>query len=192
MVRWIVILSLVVTQCPDIVEAASQSSDIPLPRPRPPHRDHPAPMVRAIAMPRSIRPAMAFEESPVEEPSIQDYPVETVPGQTTEAESPGTRAPAKSGITKGDCSGGRRIISAYYSQGQRTASGQPFDPNGLTAAHRTLPFGTHLTVSNPRTGKSVNVVINDRGPFVSGISLDLSLGAAQAIGMRGTGAVCIW
>jgi rare lipoprotein A len=193
MVRWIVILGLAVTQCPDIVAAAPQSSDIPLPRPRPPHRDHPAPLVRAIAMPHSARPVMAFEETP-EEAAIQDSPVQSVPGQTPEAEAPGTQAPAptKSGIAKGDCSGGRQIISAYYSQGERTASGQPFDPNGMTAAHRTLPFGTHLTVSNPRTGKSVNVVINDRGPFVSGISLDLSLGAAQAIGMRGTGAVCIW
>ncbi len=61
----------------------------------------------------------------------------------------------------------------------------------MTAAHRTLPFGTQLTVTNPRTGKSVTVIVNDRGPFVSGVSLDLSRGAAQAIGMHGTGAVCI-
>ncbi len=82
-------------------------------------------------------------------------------------------------------------MSAFYWQGQRTASGQRFDPQGMTAAHRTLPFGTRLTVTNPRTGKSVTVVINDRGPFVSGVALDLSLGAAQAIGMHGTGSVCI-
>jgi rare lipoprotein A len=90
------------------------------------------------------------------------------------------------------CSGGRRIISAFYSQGRRTASGQPFDPKAMAAAHRTLPFGTRLTVTNPRTGKSVIVVVNDRGPFVSGVSLDLTLGAARAIGMHGTGTVCIW
>jgi rare lipoprotein A len=89
------------------------------------------------------------------------------------------------------CNGGRRIISAYYWEGRHTASGQPFNPHGMTAAHRTLPFGTHLTVTNPRTGQSVVVVINDRGPFVSGVTLDLSLGAAQAIGMHGTGSVCI-
>jgi rare lipoprotein A len=100
------------------------------------------------------------------------------------------REPPKSNRT--DCNGGKRIISAFYWQGQRTASGQHFDPQGMTAAHRTLPFGTRLTVTNPRTGKSVTVVVNDRGPFVSGVSLDLSLGAAQAIGMHGTGAVCIW
>src|SRR5262249_34353218 len=89
------------------------------------------------------------------------------------------------------CRGGQRIISAYYWEGEHTASGQPFDPNGLTAAHRTLPFGTRLTVTNPRTGQSVVVIVNDRGPFVSGVSLDLSLGAARAIGMRGVAAVCI-
>lgn len=99
--------------------------------------------------------------------------------------------PAKSRGADSGCNGGKRIISAYYAEGVRTASGERFDPQGLTAAHRTLPFGTRLTVSNPRTGKSVTVVINDRGPFVTGVSLDLSLGAAQAIGMRGTGAVCI-
>jgi rare lipoprotein A len=83
------------------------------------------------------------------------------------------------------------VVSAYYWEGSHTASGQPFNPHGLTAAHRTLPFGTHLTVSNPRTGKTVTVLINDRGPFVRGVSLDLSLGAAQAIGLHSTGSVCI-
>ncbi len=92
---------------------------------------------------------------------------------------------------KGSCNGGRRIISAFYWEGTHTASGQRFDPNGMTAAHRTLPFGTQLTVGNPRTGKTVIVTINDRGPYTSGVSLDLSRGAAKAIGLQGTGAVCI-
>jgi rare lipoprotein A len=70
--------------------------------------------------------------------------------------------------------------------GQKTASGQIFNPNGMTAAHRSLPFGTCLQVSNPKTGKSVRVTVNDRGPFANGASLDLSLGAARAIGMRST------
>lgn len=71
-------------------------------------------------------------------------------------------------------------------RGNRTASGEVFNPNGLTAAHRTLPFGTCLLVKNPRTGKSVKVRVNDRGPFTKGLSLDLSAGAARAIGMRST------
>jgi rare lipoprotein A len=90
----------------------------------------------------------------------------------------------------GGCAG-QRVISAWYHEGKRTASGARFDPNGLTAAHRTFAFGTRLNVVNPRNGKSVTVTVNDRGPFVRGVSLDLSRGAAMAIGMRGTGAVCM-
>jgi rare lipoprotein A len=70
--------------------------------------------------------------------------------------------------------------------GNRTASGERFNPNGFTAAHRSLPFGTCLRVGNPNTGRSVSVRINDRGPFTKGVSLDLSHGAARAIGMRVT------
>jgi rare lipoprotein A len=98
--------------------------------------------------------------------------------------------PAKP-ASRSACNGGRRMVSAYYWEGRHTASGQAFNPHAMTAAHRTLPFGTHLDVTNPRTGKTVNVLINDRGPFVRGVSLDLSLGAAQAIGLHGTGSVCI-
>ncbi len=70
--------------------------------------------------------------------------------------------------------------------GNRTASGEKFNPNGFTAAHRSLPFGTCLRVRNPKTGRSVAVRVNDRGPFTKDISLDLSYGAARAIGMRST------
>jgi rare lipoprotein A len=73
--------------------------------------------------------------------------------------------------------------------GNRTANGERFNPNGLTAAHRSLPFGTCLLVGNPKTGKTVKVRVNDRGPFTKGNSLDLSAGAARAIGMRSTQAV---
>jgi rare lipoprotein A (peptidoglycan hydrolase) len=89
------------------------------------------------------------------------------------------------------CDSGKMLRSAYYWQGRRTASGEPFNPDGLTAAHRTLPFGTKLTVTNPRTGKSVVVEVNDRGPFTRGLHLDLSRGAARAIGLKGTGTVCV-
>jgi len=93
-------------------------------------------------------------------------------------------------VVHGGCAG-QRVISAWYYEGKRTASGARFDPNGLTAAHRTFAFGTRLNVVNPRNGKSVTVTVNDRGPFVRGVSLDLSRGAAMAIGMRGTSAVCM-
>jgi rare lipoprotein A len=70
-------------------------------------------------------------------------------------------------------------------QGRRTASGETFDQNKLTAASRTLPLGSRLTVQNPATGKSCTVTINDRGPFVAGRDLDLSRAAAQRIGLTG-------
>jgi rare lipoprotein A len=73
--------------------------------------------------------------------------------------------------------------------GRRTASGEKFNPSGLTAAHRTLPFGTHVRVTNSRNGRSIIVRINDRGPFVKGRAIDLSNGAARAIGMGSTGNV---
>ena len=69
--------------------------------------------------------------------------------------------------------------------GSRTASGQRFNQNAMTAAHRTLPFGTRLKVTHG--GRSVVVTVNDRGPFIRGRVLDLSKGAAHAIGLTGRG-----
>lgn len=77
--------------------------------------------------------------------------------------------------------------------GRTTANGERFNQGGLTAAHKSLPFGTKLRVTNKRNGRTVVVRINDRGPFVRGKFLDLSKGAATRIGMvsSGTGAVCV-
>ncbi|MCH9766133.1 MAG: septal ring lytic transglycosylase RlpA family protein [Alphaproteobacteria bacterium] len=86
-------------------------------------------------------------------------------------------------------SGGGRTsgIASYYWQPQRVASGGWFNPNALTAAHKTLPFGTRVRVTNQRNGKSVVVRINDRGPYIKGRVIDLSKRAAGVIGMRGAG-----
>ena len=84
---------------------------------------------------------------------------------------------------------GEIVRATWYGnelRGNRTASGEIFDPNGLTAAHKSLPFGTCLVVGNPRTGRTVVVRVNDRGPFTEGMTLDLSAGAARAIGMHST------
>lgn len=78
---------------------------------------------------------------------------------------------------------------SYYETGSTTASGEPFDPDGLTAAHRTLPFGTRLRVTNPANGKSVVVRVNDRGPFVSGRCIDLARGAFAAIASLSSGVI---
>ncbi|UOM36828.1 septal ring lytic transglycosylase RlpA family protein [Acuticoccus sp. I52.16.1] len=81
-------------------------------------------------------------------------------------------------------------VASYYGKrfhGRRTANGERFNMNALTAAHRSLPFGTKVKVTNPRTGRSVTVRINDRGPFHGGRSIDLSRAAAAKIGMVDAG-----
>lgn len=80
-------------------------------------------------------------------------------------------------------------LASYYWQPQRVASGGWFNPNALTAAHKTLPFGTRVRVTNKHNGRSIVVTINDRGPFVRGRIIDLSKRAAQAISMTGAGVV---
>ena len=83
------------------------------------------------------------------------------------------------------------LASFYRLAGYKTANGETFDPNLLTAAHRTLPFGTKLRVTNEKTGKSVVVRVNDRGPFIPGREIDLSYSAAETLGMveQGVGKV---
>lgn len=84
--------------------------------------------------------------------------------------------------------------ASYYAdkyEGRKTASGETFRQNGLTAAHRTLPFGTKVKVINISNGKTVTVRINDRGPFVQGRIIDLSKKAAKRIGMLTTGVAVV-
>jgi rare lipoprotein A len=149
---------------------------VPMPRPRPAAAaarpaTEPVPVARtaslvplSIPLPRA-RPAAAAAPVPVPVP---------VPAESSRCGP-----------------NGKLVRSAYYWQGSKTASGQRFDPDGFTAAHRTLPFGTRLKVTNPRTGRSVDVVVNDRGPFTPGLQIDISRGAARAIGLSGTGTVCL-
>ncbi|MGP9675520.1 MULTISPECIES: septal ring lytic transglycosylase RlpA family protein [unclassified Halomonas] len=81
-------------------------------------------------------------------------------------------------------------VASYYSdrfQGALTASGEAFDQQALTAAHPSLPFGTKVLVTRPDTGQEVEVLINDRGPFVKGRIIDLSKRAARTLGMLNRG-----
>ena len=77
------------------------------------------------------------------------------------------------------------IASVYAYSGTKTASGERANPSGLTAAHRTLAFGTHVRVTNRRNGRSVTVRINDRGPFVRGRVIDITPAGANALGFSG-------
>jgi len=84
------------------------------------------------------------------------------------------------------------VIASWYGRdfhGRPTASGDTFDMNRFTCAHREFPFGTLLRVLNPRNGRSVNCLVNDRGPFVPGRDIDLSYAAAKEIGLIGPGTV---
>ena len=74
-------------------------------------------------------------------------------------------------------------IASFYKYEAKTANGEQFNPRELTAAHRTLPFGTRLRVTNVATGQSVTVRVNDRGPFIPGRVVDVSLSAAEVLGM---------
>jgi rare lipoprotein A len=78
-------------------------------------------------------------------------------------------------------------LASYYFRGQRTASGEAFDKNAFTGAHRTIRFGTSVRVTVLKTGKQVIVRINDRGPFANGRVIDVSRPAAEMLGMVGVG-----
>lgn len=79
--------------------------------------------------------------------------------------------------------------ASFYWQPQRVASGGWFNPNAMTAAHKSLPFGTKVRVTNKHNGRSVVVKINDRGPYIKGRIIDLSKAAAHKIGMQNAGVV---
>ncbi len=113
-------------------------------------------------------------------PTSQGIPP-PVPGVTP----PATGAP---GSTAGSTLQGEEGIASWYGipyHGRRTASGEIYDMYKMTAAHRTLPFGTQVRVHDLDNGRDVTVRINDRGPFVEGRIIDLSKAAAQAMGMPG-------
>jgi rare lipoprotein A len=103
--------------------------------------------------------------------------------------SPWTGSAAPAAPADGRPLVGRATWYGAELHGNPTASGEPFDMNGLTAAHRTLPLGSRARVTNLTNGRQVVVRINDRGPGRSGVMIDLSRGAADAIGMAGSAEV---
>ena len=131
-------------------------------------------------IPHAPAPAAAAEAVLTTPPAVDPVPaiVAEEPVAPVEAEA----APELDHIGDG--------MASYYGHelaGNRTASGERFDPYAMTAAHRTLPLGTKLKVTNKNNGKSVIVRVNDRGPFVKKRLIDLSLGAARKINMVSAG-----
>jgi rare lipoprotein A len=111
--------------------------------------------------------------------------------------SPSSPSPTKASPKPTPPSGGGTVTSSgtcgasFYSDGQRTANGETFDPNAFTAANKTMPFNTRVKVTNTANGKSVVVRINDRGPFVASRCLDLSRAAFSAIASTGSGVITV-
>lgn len=132
-------------------------------------------------------------ESPEPSPSAaQEAPAEPAPSPSDSAQSappePPPPEPAAQEST-GNTQEGEASRYADHFAGDATASGEPYDPGALTAAHRSLPLGTVVTVTNTATGGSVRVRINDRGPYVSGRIIDLSRAAWNRIAPPSAGAV---
>ena len=119
---------------------------------------------------------------PVEKPGEEKPKPQTGTSKQGSASLPGIS-------TKGAYQVGYASYYAHDFNGKPTASGEIFDMNGLTAAHRELPLGTIIRVTNLNNGRSVIVKVNDRGPFVEGRILDLSLGAARRLDMVKDGVV---
>src|SRR5712691_5171727 len=84
---------------------------------------------------------------------------------------------------------GEWVVASMYWEDKLVSGGKSFNPIGWHAAHKTLPIGTLIRVSNPKNHRSVNLTINDRGPYVADRELDLSLGAGALLGLRGLGTV---
>ena len=116
--------------------------------------------------------------APAANPQVAAVPVQPAVSEETRA-SPAPRSKQTERASYG--------LASFYWQGSRTASGERFDKRDLTAAHRTLPFGTRVRVTNLATGRSVTVRVNDRGPFVAGRVIDVSHAAAEELGMVGRG-----
>ena len=127
-------------------------------------------------------------------PSVKSSRLESAPSYSKHKKT-AYAAPSKPKATKtayapSYSGGGSHYQSgqaSYYWQPQTLASGGRFDPNAMTAAHKTLPFGTRVRVKHLGNGRSVEVRINDRGPYVAGRMIDLSKAAAGKIGMTGQG-----
>jgi hypothetical protein len=82
---------------------------------------------------------------------------------------------------------GQWVVASMYWEDKLTSTGKAFNPVGLYAAHKTLPIGTLIRVSNPKNHRSINITVNDRGPYVPGRDLDLTLGAGALLGFQGLG-----
>ncbi|MEV1173879.1 septal ring lytic transglycosylase RlpA family protein [Nonomuraea sp. NPDC049784] len=158
-------------------QAATPQSPSPVPKPAAPHpKTTESP---AAARPNTSKSAEASHSKPATESAATPKATKsaaTLKSTKSPAPQPKTRV-----LASGTCG------ASYYGEPQMTASGERFDPSAMTAAHKTLPLGSKVRVTNPNNGESITVRINDRGPYVSGRCLDLSQAAFAAIGNTSAG-----
>ncbi|MFC0507328.1 septal ring lytic transglycosylase RlpA family protein [Micromonospora costi] len=136
----------------------------------------------------SLSASPSASPSPTSSPSATRSPqaASRAKARTAAPKPSATRTTPKSTVVdSGSCG------ASFYSDGQLTANGENFNPDALTAAHKTLPFDTKVRVTNPENGKSVTVRINDRGPFIDGRCLDLSRAAFASIASLDVGALTV-
>ncbi|MGC1209992.1 MAG: septal ring lytic transglycosylase RlpA family protein [Micromonospora sp.] len=155
-------------------------------------QDAPEPAV-AEALPSTLAPTSPSASPSVSlSPSLSPSPTATPSPKATRTQAASrskarTASPKPSPTAKRTTSSAATVVdsgtcgASFYDEGQMTATGEVFNPDALTAAHKTLPFNTRVRVINPDNGKSVIVRINDRGPYVDGRCLDLSRAAFAAI-----------
>lgn len=137
----------------------------------------------ALPVPTATTP-QPTSASPTPSASPSSTPTSSPPSPSP-TRKPKPKKTADSVMSSGVCQ------ASYYGDPQTTASGETFNPNALTAAHKTLPFGTHVRVTNEANGESVVVRINDRGPYAGGRCLDLSTAAMSAVGGLGAGVITV-
>ncbi|MFI7696373.1 septal ring lytic transglycosylase RlpA family protein [Nonomuraea sp. NPDC049655] len=154
--------------------------------PNSPHGANPAPKAPAAARPDAT-------ETPASDTASSDTAASDAATSDSAKKTTKTVKPVKLRATKPKV----RVLSSgtcgasYYGEPQMTASGERFNPSAMTAAHKTLPLGSRVRVTNPRNGSAVTVRINDRGPYVGGRCLDLSRAAFDAIGSLGAGVMTV-
>ncbi|GAA1275946.1 hypothetical protein GCM10009677_31830 [Sphaerisporangium rubeum] len=164
----------IATRPPDTPPPGAPSATSPASAPTP------APSPTETAAPGSPEPA-TDQALPPQTPAPKQPQKTPAPKKT-----PKKKAPVKSKVlASGSCG------ASFYDEGQMTASGERFNPNAMTAAHKTLPMGSIVRVINPGNGASVKVRINDRGPFIAGRCLDLSRAAFDAIGSLSAGTMTV-
>ena len=142
--------------------------------------------------PEEAKPGAEPKPAPEPKPQAEKRPVpETAPKPENKDKPVKPEKDKYTPTTPGDVQTGKASFYGGYFHGRLTANGERYDQMGMTVAHKTLPFGTIIKVENPANGKSVELRVTDRGPFVKGRELDLSVKAAQLLGTTEKGVATV-